>query len=65
MNRITTAVTRHIACAAIRCSWAILRAAENQRARGEQVETWAHGLATRWGCVDDALATLTNETLGG
>jgi hypothetical protein len=64
MNRITTAITRHIATAAIRCGWAILRAAENHRARGEHLTTWAEHLAERRGCVDDVLATLTNEALG-
>ena len=64
MKCITTAITRHIAAAAIGCSWAILSAAERHKARGERMEAWAQGLAERWGCVDGALATLTSETLG-
>jgi hypothetical protein len=64
MNYITTALTCHIASAAIKCSWAILSAGERVRALGERVEGWAHRLAVRWGCVDDVLATITTEILG-
>jgi hypothetical protein len=63
MSRITTALTRYIATVALRCSWAILNTAERHRALGERMEAWAHGLAVRWGCVDDVLLTITNETL--
>jgi hypothetical protein len=61
--KCTTAITRHIATAAMRCSWAILSAAERLRAKAERMEDWAYRLARWGGCVDDMLATLTNEAL--
>ena len=63
MKHITNTITRYIATAAIKSSWAVLSTAERHRALGERIEAWAHRLATRWDCVDDALATLTNEAL--
>jgi hypothetical protein len=63
MNRITTAVTHRLVAAAIKLSWAVQTAGERKRALGERMETWAHRLAVRWGCVDDVLATIATETL--
>jgi len=65
MNRITTAITRRIAAAAIRHSWAVQNAAARHRARGERMEAWAHRLAEQWGCVDEALIAASREALGG
>jgi hypothetical protein len=61
MNCITTAIKRQIATAAIRHSWTLLRAAEHHRALSERMEARAHRLAERWGCVDEALAALTEK----
>jgi hypothetical protein len=61
--RITTAIKRRLATAAIRRSWLTIKAAERHLERGLRLEAWAHRLAERWGCVDDALATLTNQSL--
>jgi hypothetical protein len=62
MNRITTAASHRIAAAAIRGAWATIRTGERLRGLGERMEAWSHRLAAQWRCVDDALATLTNET---
>jgi hypothetical protein len=63
MNCITTTITRRIVTAAIKGSWALQAAGARKQAFGERMEAWAHRLAVRWSCVDDVLATLTNETL--
>ncbi|MBW5435664.1 hypothetical protein FXB41_12980 [Bradyrhizobium canariense] len=63
MNRITTAASHRIVAAAIKCSWAVQAAGERKQALGERMETWAHRLAVRWGCVDTVLATVTSEAL--
>ncbi|MBR1189218.1 hypothetical protein [Bradyrhizobium sp. AUGA SZCCT0160] len=63
MKRITTAIACTIATAALRHSWAIQNAAARDQARGEHMEARVHRLATRWGCVDDMIATVTSEAL--
>jgi hypothetical protein len=60
MNRITT-IKRHVAKTAIRFSWAVLSAAERLEAQGERMEAWADRRAERWGCLDEALATVTEK----
>ena len=63
MNRITTAIARTIATAALRHSWSIQNAAARQQAQGERLEASVHRIATRWGCVDDMVHAVTAETL--
>lgn len=63
MKCITTIITRTIATAVLRHSWAVQSAAERRQAQGERLEGWAHRVAVRWGCVDDMLHTVTVETL--
>jgi hypothetical protein len=63
MKRITTALTRVIATAALRHAWAIMEAAERHRDRGARMEAWVEGMAVRWGCAEEVLHTITTETL--
>jgi hypothetical protein len=63
MNRITTAARRRIVTAAIKCSWAVQAAGERKQALGKRMEAWSHRLAVRWRCVDDVIATITDEAL--
>lgn len=63
MKRITTAIARNLVTAALRGSWVIIRTAKRLQAHGQSLEGWSERLAIRWGCVDDALATLTSKAL--